>query len=157
MEKIEKDDGDNAGASLSEKHYADFEPSGMPIAPDGGMVPGFALEPPAPLPELTPQNFVCLRGPCRHYWHLVTDVDMENPESTWDALGISKPRQHHHTCLVNPGTESNLNGDHVHECSKWDPFAIHELVQLKARRQAYFDTNPDPTPEEQIDEPDESA
>lgn len=156
MEKIENDE-DDKHIVLTEKHYADFTPAAVPISPDGGIVPGFAAVPPPPQAYMTPENFVCLRGPCRYYWHLVTDIDMENPDDTWASLTdpltgkpLTKPRQHTHTCLANPGMETDLTGDSVFECSKWDPFAPTELAQLHARRAAYH-AAVDPEPTEEYD------
>ncbi len=142
MEKLENDE-DEKTISPSDKHYSDFEGAAVPAAPDGGIQPGYALEQPIPPPAVTPENFVCLRGPCRHYWHMITMAGEGNPEGTWAALGLSKPRQHNHTCLVNPGMETNLNDDCVYECSQWDPYSPAELMTLRSRRKAYFDRNPE--------------
>ena len=135
MEKVENEDHEKV-VIPSEKHYADFAPAAVPTAPDGGIAPGFGLEQVVPLPS-TADQFVCLRGPCKHYWHLVTTAGEGNPEGTWAALGISTPRQHHRTCTVNPGMETDLTDDCVFECSRWDPVPPHDLVQLNARRRAY--------------------
>ena len=92
---------------------------------------------PQPVPERTPDYFVCLRGPCRHYWHLETMAQEGNPAGTWEALDIQAPRQHHHTCLVNPGFETSFEDDNVYECSRWDPLTEQELVQIRTRREEY--------------------
>jgi hypothetical protein len=50
--------------------------------------------PPAPLPPATTANFICLRGPCRHYWQTTTHIESGNPKATWDprdGLRPSKP------------------------------------------------------------------
>lgn len=139
MEKVEIEEDDKEVVP-SEKHYADFEPAAPPISPDGGIAMGFAVESPRAPPAVTAENFVCLRGPCRHYWHMVTMSGAGNPEGTWAALGLSEPRQHHHTCLVNPGMETSINDDCVFVCNRWDPIAPHDLVQLNTRRRAYYET-----------------
>ena len=162
MDKVENEE-DEKRVVPNEKHYGDFEPSPIPIAPDGGIMPGFALQRPSALPAATPETFVCLRGPCRHYWHLVTDIDAGNPDDTWDgsltdpATGepVKRPRQHNHTCLVNPGMETDLTGDHAYECNKWDPQLHAELVQLDTRRRTYYATHPaTATPELEEEVPD---
>jgi len=118
----------------------------MPIAPDGGIDGDMAaamMGQPAPVPSRTPEHFICLRGPCRHYWALVTMAQEGNPEETWAHLGIAAPRQHRHTCLVNPGFETDFGDDNAYECNKWDPMGESELFQLKARRDAYYESQND--------------
>lgn len=116
----------------------DYAPPAVPIGSDGGPVVGYgAIGQPAAVPERTPENFICLRGPCRHYWHLVTMAQEGNPADTWEHLGIEAPRQHHHTCLVNPGYETDFGDDNAFECNKWDPTTSGELVQLQRRRDEY--------------------
>lgn len=159
MEKVENEDHEKT-VIPSEKHYADFAPAAVPVAPDGGIPPGYGLEQPQPLPAATPENFVCLRGPCRHHWHLVTMAGEGNPAGTWAELGLKAPRQHHYACTANPGMETDLTDDCVFECSRWDPTPPHDLVQLDARRRAYNESAEgravlaDDQPEEQIDEGD---
>jgi hypothetical protein len=72
-----------------------------------------------------------------------------NPAGTWEALGIDPPRQHHHTCLVNPGFETSFGDDNAFGCSRWDPIPRQELIQIQARRDAYFKDHPDHAPEEE--------
>lgn len=170
MEKVENEDHEKT-VIPSEKHYADFAPSAVPVAPDGGIAPGFGLEPPAPVPALSPESCICLRGPCRHYWHMVTTVESGNPVSTWAALGIAAPRQHNRVCLLNQGMETDWTDDCVFECNKWDPALRSDLVQLDARRRAYHDSPEgralalaqsadqpeEQLPEEQLDEGDDDA
>jgi hypothetical protein len=116
----------------------DFDLPTIPAAPDGGPAIGaIAVGQPTPAPERTPENFICLRGPCQHYWHLVTMADAGNPHETWEALGIEPPRQHHHVCLVNPGYETSFADDNAFECSKWSPYTKDELIQIKIRREKY--------------------
>lgn len=114
-----------------------------PMAPDGGPVAGYGLGQPAPVPERHPDNFICLRGPCRHYWHLVTMAQEGNPSDTWEHLKIPAPREHHHTCLVNPGFETAFSDDCAFECNRWVPLSENELVQIKRRRDEYFARHPE--------------
>lgn len=135
----------------------DFTPPPIPAAPDGGIpasIAAGALGQPTTVPARTPDNFVCLRGPCRHYWHLVTMAQEGNPAETWEHLGIPAPRQHHHTCLVNPGFETGFGDDNAYECNKWDPLDDAELVQIKVRRGAYYQRHPEhrPVTHEDIEE-----
>lgn len=100
--------------------------------PDGLPFPSVQTIQRAPLPPRTPENMVCLRGPCRHYWHLVTTGDFANTDGDF--------KQHHHVCLVNPGYETNLEGSDVADCGKWDPLTRRELVKIRKRRAAYNKT-----------------
>jgi hypothetical protein len=136
------DDGkaasEDKSKALKDKIYGDFQPSQVPVAADGGPVPGFGVME-APLrEEPTEDNFVCLRGPCRHFWHLVCSAGEGNPGGTWKALGIPAPREHHLTCTAHPGTETTLSFDEiVYECSRWDPLTEPEISALEARRDLY--------------------
>jgi hypothetical protein len=140
---LEKRERDEIRVVPGEKHYADFSPGVAPIAPDGGVMPGYGIEPSSAPPGVSPEQFVCLRGPCRHYWHLVTLAPDGNPQGTWEALGIPEPKQHHHTCLVNPGVETDLNDDCVFSCSRWDPIAPGESREIDLRRRLYLDAHPE--------------
>lgn len=119
-----------------------YNPPALPVGPDGGIDGELAsamIGQPAGVPARTPANFICLRGPCQHYWHLVTMAQEGNPEATWAHLGIEAPRQHHHTCLINPGAETDFGDDNAYECSKWDPVEESELVALQKRRDSYHE------------------
>lgn len=142
-------------ASEDEKHkdpkatMEEWEPSPLPpIAPDGGFAPDMVGNP-EPIPEWTPENSICLRGPCTHYWHLVTMSEAGNPKGTWEALGVSEPRQHNHTCLVHPGLETDLTENNVYGCSKWAPMSIGDRERCKAVREAYFAEHPEHRAEEE--------
>jgi hypothetical protein len=125
--------------------YDNVEPAPLPpMAADGGPVPGAGIGQPAPTPKATADNCVCLRGPCRHYWHLVTTFPSGNPGETWEALEIDEPRQHHHLCLVHEGLETDLTDDCVFECSRWDPNSDDD--QRDSDREKYYAAHPDHRP-----------
>lgn len=127
----------------------EFSVSPIPAAPDGGIDAGVAagmIGQPVTVPERHPDNFICLRGPCRHYWYLVTMAQEGNPEETWDHLGIKQPKQHHHSCLNNPGYETSFADDNAYECSRWEPMLAIELVQIGNRRSQYYDLHPEHAP-----------
>jgi hypothetical protein len=136
------DDGpsspDNKSKALKDKVYGDFQPVQVPVAPDGGPVAGFGiLESPA-RPEPTEDNYICLRGPCRYFWHLVCSAGEGNPGGTWEALGIAEPREHHLTCTAHSGTETQLSFDEiVFDCNRWDPLVPAETMMLESRREIY--------------------
>lgn len=138
MDKRSREDLDDEPRETTpaERGYGDFQPAEIPVSPDGGIAPGFAgVGTPAPAPSF--DESICTKGPCRHYWRLTTMFDAGNPAETWEALGVSEPRQRHHVCLVNPGMETNLGDDLVYECNRWDPLEEHELIQLERRRESY--------------------
>jgi hypothetical protein len=138
MNKVETEDDHLVP---SEKYAKEFEPGGLPIAPDGGIAPGFGSESP-PVQQGIDES-VCRRGPCRHYWHLVTDFPSGNPDSTWTDLGIPKPRQHNHACLVNIGMETDLTEDFVYQCNRWDPITPRESDEISMRRELYYREHPE--------------
>ena len=134
MEKREKDD---SASTVAEKHYADFEPAPAPtMGPNGAIQVGF-VGAAVPAPIWNEDNVVCARGPCRHFWHLVTTVGEGNPAETWAELGIAQPRQHSYTCLVNPGMETEFGNDAVFGCNLWDPLTDSELAEREMRRELY--------------------
>lgn len=102
---------------------------------------------PEPVPERHPDNFVCLRGPCKHYWNLETMAHAGNPKETWEHLGIPVPRQHHHICLRGID-EMNMEEDNVFSCSLWEPLLDVEVSQLRDRREAYYQQHPEYRPQE---------
>lgn len=128
-----------------------WEPSPLPpIAPDGGFAPQ-GVGNTAVIPDWTPENTMCLRGPCRHYWHLVTMTEAGNPEGTWEELGIKEPQQHSHTCLVQLGIETDLGENCVFECSKWEPLTHVERDSIDIIRKEYFDEHPEHRDDESKD------
>jgi hypothetical protein len=151
--KIDKPDDDEKRFCPAEALTKDFEPSPLPpIAPDGGFAPG--IPPPAPTPEATEDNMICLRGPCRHFHTMVTTAGEGNPEGWTDNLedidgnivSISEPRMHHMLCWVQPGVEIELTGDCVFDCSRWEPLLPRDTKALTYRRNAYFEDHPEYAP-----------
>lgn len=134
--------------------YDDVELPGLPIAPDGGIAPGFGIAPPPPEPPATPENFVCLRGPCRHYWQMETRFAAGNPEGTFEELGLAPPRAIHRTCLRGHA-ETELQEVTVVSCDAWDPKLPVELAERKRRRDLYYERHPGhrPSAPEELPEP----
>lgn len=134
MPAVEKD---------SKHHEAeDFEEDDLPavpvvMTPEGPMP--LPVAPPPPVPDRHPDNFICLRGPCRHYWKLVTMAGEGNPVGTFQVV----KKQIHHTCLINPGFETSFADDNAYECNLWDPTTPDQLVALSRRREDYFKQHPE--------------
>ena len=129
------------------KQYEDIEPAPLPpIAPDGGFAAGPIGLPPS-VPAATPETFICLRGPCRHYWQIETFMASGNPSETWGEGGLvdpltneplRAPRQISRSCLAHPGTETELTDDCVYECNRWDPLTPREVKKRNARRSKFL-------------------
>jgi len=136
MEKTSKHD---------EEDGAGWDPPAAPVALDGGPAPGYGSGglSQASVPSRSPDNFVCMRGPCKHYWNLTTMADEGNPPDTWKHLGIEPPRKHHHICLVNPGFETSFEDDNVFACNKWDPLGLYDLIEIEGSREGYFKLHPE--------------
>jgi len=94
------------------------------------LIPG-----PYRIPDATPENMVCLRGPCRHYWFSKTSAEIGNPAGFFESIGQEEPRQHHHVCLLD---DSQLKDDCVFECSQWDPLSPRKAKKIEKRRAAYY-------------------
>jgi len=145
--------------------YEDIDPSPLPpIAPDGGFMSTPIAQAPS-VPAATPDVFVCLRGPCRHYWELQTFMGSGNPKDTWGDGGLREvesvdedgevtygegevqmPRQSSRSCLAHPGTETELTDDAVYHCSRWDPMTPREVRRIERRREKHFKLHPEHRP-----------
>jgi hypothetical protein len=149
------DDEDSGKHKVPLDQYADVEVGPLPpIAPDGGFV-GDPLGVPPAVPSATPDNFICLRGPCRHYWQIETFMASGNPKDTWGEDGlkdpetgepIRQPRQLSRSCLAHPGTETELTEDCVYDCNRWSPLTPRELKRDAKRRSKYLKLHPQHLP-----------
>lgn len=120
-----------------------LEPAPIPVAPDGGIAPGWGNERPELAPPPTPEFHVCARGPCRHYWELAVHFHAGNATGSWGELGVRAPRQLMRSCLVHAGTETEFHDDVVYACDRWDPLEPEELAAREARRRRYLERHPD--------------
>lgn len=59
---------------------------------------------------LSKATMVCMRGPCQHYWSLVT---------RFKAPGETISKKHSQACIPDP--EMDLNEQNVYSCSNWWP------------------------------------
>lgn len=124
--------------------YAGFQPGAFAVAPDGGPAIGPMGAPP-PVPPATPDQFVCLRGPCRHYFELQTHLVSGNPAETWgpdglkDELGkpIPIPRQITRACTYQAGVDTQITDDIVYACNRWDPIVPLSRLLTSIRRGVY--------------------
>ena len=145
------DDEDDKSRTPIEQ-YKDVELGGLPpIAPDGGFAPGPVGMPPG-VDAATPANFMCLRGPCRHYWQIETFMASGNPKETWGPDGLKDPdtglplrvpRQISRSCVANPGHETELTEDCVYDCNRWDPLSPREVRGRDKRAAKYLKLHPE--------------
>jgi hypothetical protein len=145
-------DGDELGYKVPLESLSDVELGGLPsIAPDGGFAPDPIGMAPS-VPAATPEHFLCLRGPCAHYWELETFFASGNPSMTWDAEDglkddsgkpVRMPRQISRSCLAQPGMETELTDDVVYACNRWTPMTARELRARDKRRAKYLKIYPE--------------
>jgi len=122
--------------------YEDVElPGPPPIGTDGGIAPSHGVAGPPPLPAATPENFICMRGPCKHHVHLQTVADYGNPSGTF-APG-EEPRQHTYLCVAFPGIEIDFTEDCCFACNRWEPMLPIERNRIKSRRARFRKDHPE--------------
>jgi hypothetical protein len=146
---VEKHQPESKHRAPATDTYADWEPTPLAAAADGGIAPGTVGEL-SNVPAATPRNFVCLRGPCRHYWQIETFFGAGNPVGTWEELGLREPRQISRSCLVHPGTETEVTEDCVFGCNLWDPLSPREARKREKRREAHYRRFPGHRPAEDV-------
>lgn len=118
--------------------FDDFAPGALPSLDS---VPGFVGRPQPPLPA-TEEHFVCLRGPCEHYWQYETEMDLGNPAGTFGPGGLSDaegnplplPLQINRICLRHPGTHLELTDGTVQGCNQWNPITPRMVKERTKRR-----------------------
>lgn len=145
VRKSNREEGGERDAFVPRSVYKNWEPGPLPpIATDGGFDPKFAaVNVPDALPAATPENMICLRGPCRNYWTLVTNFGAGNPKGTFQELNLPVPRQHHHICTLIDGMETDLTEDVCYDCNRWDPLIAADLEDLEKRRATYLQNQPE--------------
>lgn len=121
-----------------------------PIAPDGGPAPQVP-DLPDPIPAATEGNFICLRGPCRHYWEIELPFESGNPKGAFAELGLRTPRQIARSCVCGP-REMELTDNCVYACNRWDPLTPEETAARSARRDRYLAEHPEVLTDSDIDD-----
>jgi hypothetical protein len=111
--------------------------------------PNFGSPPAGPLvddspPDVSLENCICLRGPCRFLWQTKSRFDaMNNDGSNLDfvsadgdhVLKITK-----RLCTRLPGDpDPDITEERIYECSEWDPCPPEKADVLRhQRRERYF-------------------
>ena len=118
--------------------YADEEVSPLPpLAKDGGVMPIMPLSAPKPLPVASPQNFICLRGPCAHYVELNSIAEVE-------LKADYQPVQINRYCRVVPGVLLDITEDCVFTCNRWDPEDPKDRKHgVESRQKRFLADNPE--------------
>lgn len=111
---------------------ADFGP--LPIGPTGDFRPMGDITP-EPLPPATPDNFVCLRGPCRHYLQITQNFPIGNAAGTLERLPVQVVR----SCMRISGMEVDLTDATIRDCNQWHP-EDESLVQLRNTKREEWKT-----------------
>lgn len=109
----------------------DFGP--IPISPTGDFVPATSTFESEPIPEATEDNFICLRGPCRHYFEMVVHFAAGNTRGTLTSVPMLTKR----SCARIVGYEVDLTEEVVYRCNDWDPRSKEEIAAREARREEY--------------------
>jgi len=135
---MEKQGGDpDAKRKSPHDQYADFSPAPVPVNPEDGSplpVEAMQMQQAPAAPAVTEENMICCRGPCQHFWHVVTLA----PDG-----GISGLKQHSYSCIRNAGMETELGDDCVFDCNLWDPIDPTDLRTRDLRREHYWNTRKD--------------
>lgn len=134
--------------------FSDVELAAVPMGPAATPLAGPIGSTP-PIPDATPATFICLRGPCRHYWQMSTHVESGNPKETWDPeIGLKdadgnpvrQPKQINRVCLAHPGVETELDDNIVYSCTRWSPLTPREVRKLEKLRAKYYKQFPEHDP-----------
>lgn len=109
-----------------------------PMGPDGSFMPQLPVEL-EPIAEATPENMICLRGPCRFYLEMDTNFQAGNTRGTLER----KPIQRNRFCRVIPGDSIPLTDEVVSACSEWDPLVPADTLRRNANRKKWLSKNPE--------------
>lgn len=120
---------DRLGSLQSSLDGENFEPSAIPaglMTTKPGPMP--AQGPRRSLPQATPENFVCLRGPCRFLMTTTSPAEVEN--EAYEPIATDR------YCKNIPGVLLELTEDSVYSCSDWDP--VTEAIEREKRRNRFL-------------------
>ena len=119
----------------------DLGPMAVP-SPEG--VLGVPNMMPEPIPAATPENLVCLKGPCRHYYEAHTGIETLNSRGTLTKRPVQITR--YCRALTSP---VDLTDETVHFCRDWAPLRKAEIAELEDRRQEYYQDHPEHAPKKE--------
>ena len=101
-----------------------------PISPDGGFAPQPIAGEPAPIPEATVENMICMAGPCEHY------IEMESwfPSGNVEGSPGYDARESVRYCDRLRSAHISLTDELVFKCSAWRPICTEEKAQREKDR-----------------------
>lgn len=151
MPDNETDDAEDDDLAQLERRaltdYSDVDLGGVSMGA-GGMIGGVGMA--SSVPAATPENFICLRGPCRHYWQTESYLDSGNPDGTFDGPNglkdadgnpIRKPRQIGRACTV-AVPETELTEGLIYDCNRWDPLLPSDTKDRAKRVEKFYRIHP---------------
>lgn len=98
---------------------ADEEIGPLPISVSGPTSAAFVDN--SPLKEQTPENFICMKGPCIHYVEIVTKG------SYADVPGSEETKEMNQFCRCIPGDSIELTDMFVLRCNQYMPISEAKL------------------------------
>jgi hypothetical protein len=134
---FEPKDNDNSNEVDIIDSILEGESSPASMGPGGQIFTPLAYDS-LPMPDYTPENVICLRGPCKHYWEMKLFFESGNTEGTMPEA----PKYTQRACLRQSGVVQNLNDDVVFECSSWEPMTKVERNVQDAAREEFYQENP---------------
>lgn len=145
-EQHEQDEEEDELERRALADYTDVDLGGVSMSPNGALV---GIGQPSAAPAATPATFICLRGPCRHYWELESFIETGNPKGTFgpnglkDAEGraIREPRQISRSC-TNAVPETELTEGTIFDCNRWDPLLPDDTKARSKRIEKFYKINP---------------
>ena len=124
-------DDRDSGADVADAVTVPVGPDGVPTEAAAALYQGAP-----PIPTFTPENCICVRGPCRHYLEVTSHFDAANSEDVF--------RQRNRYCLLPHGEPLDLVDDVVYDCNKWHPETY--LPEAKCRQvdqETYRENHPE--------------
>lgn len=109
----------------------------LAVSPDGSARPGIIGEP-FKIPDATPENFICLRGPCRNYFETQMVFGVGNTRDSLETEPILIKRM----CTRVAGLDFDLTDECIKKCSDWSPYTEAELNDVAARQDNFYQRFP---------------
>lgn len=119
--------------NLLQKVGDDFSPPPMDPTNPVGFMPGGYAEPYAQ-PAATEENFICLRGPCVHYWEQKMFLNVGNTQDVLDHAPILVSRG----CMRQAGYYYDLTDETIGDCNQWEPRDPEEIALQNQRREKFY-------------------
>lgn len=108
----------------------------LPIGgnPSTGFAPTAGFMEPYEQPAATPENFICLRGPCVHYWEQKMHLNVGNTRDVLDHAPMLVSRG----CMKQPGYYYDLTDETIADCNQWMPQDPDQQKKVVDRREKFY-------------------